>query len=305
MQKISLIIPCYNEEEVLPLFYRTIGRVAQEMSDYAWEFDFVDDGSADRTLEILRKMAQLDKRVRYTSFSRNFGKEAAIFAGLHMVTGDLVAVIDADLQHRPEHLREMAEALESGEYDCAATRRTDRAGEPAVRSWFSRLFYRLMGRFSNANLADGAQDYRMMKRYVADTILSMGEYNRFTKGIFGWVGFRTKWIPCENTPRAAGKTKWSFKKLFRYSLEGITAFSTAPLAAAFVFGGGFFLASLVLLICAIIRGKAFLYTLFAVFLVGGALAVCIGVLGLYLGKTYLETKRRPVYIVKETEKGQR
>ena len=230
MPIISIVVPCYNEEEALPLFYQEATRVAGEMSGIDFEFVFIDDGSRDNTLSVLRRLAAADRRVRFVSFSRNFGKEAGMLAGLEAATGDYVALMDADLQDPPALLPELYRAVTEEGYDCAATRRTTRAGEPPIRSFFARLFYRLIHKISDADIVDGARDYRLMRRAVVDAILSMREYNRFSKGIFGWVGFRTKWIPFVNVERVAGETKWSFWKLFRYSLEGIVAFSTVPLA---------------------------------------------------------------------------
>lgn len=237
MGKLTVIVPCYNEEESLPGFFREIRKICDQLKQFQFELLFVDDGSRDRTLELLRKEAERDKQVRFLSFSRNFGKEAAIYAGLEHATGDYVAMMDADLQDPPSLLPEMVEALESGQYDCAAARRVDRKGEPPIRSLFARLFYRLINMVSpDVNIVDGARDFRLMSRKMVEAVLSLKEYNRFSKGIFGWVGFRTKWISFENVERMAGETKWSFWKLFLYSLEGIVAFTTAPLSIAAVIG---------------------------------------------------------------------
>ena len=239
MKKLSCIIPCYNEEAALPYFLQEIRKVADNMSttfQLDFEILFINDGSRDKTLQILRQAAQEDKRIRYISFARNFGKEAAMYAGFQNCTGDYAAVMDADMQDPPSLLPEMYQALQSGEYDSVATRRVTRKGEPPIRSFFARCFYKLINRISDADIVDGARDFRLMTRQMVDAILSMTEYNRFSKGIFGWVGFRTKWLPYENVERVAGETKWSFWKLFLYSLEGITAFSTAPLAIASVAG---------------------------------------------------------------------
>lgn len=237
MGKLTVIVPCYNEEESLPGFFREIRKICDQLKQFQFELLFVDDGSRDRTLELLRKEAERDKQVRFLSFSRNFGKEAAIYAGLEHATGDYVAMMDADLQDPPSLLPEMVEALESGQYDCAAARRVDRKGEPPIRSMFARLFYRLINMVSpDVNIVDGARDFRLMNRKMVEAVLSLKEYNRFSKGIFGWVGFRTKWISFENVERMAGETKWSFWKLFLYSLEGIVAFTTAPLSIAAVIG---------------------------------------------------------------------
>lgn len=309
---VTAIVPCYNEEAALPYFLREIRKVADAMSatyDLNFEFLFVNDGSKDSTLHILRTAAKEDSRVRYISFSRNFGKEAAIYAGLKNAAGDYVAVMDADMQDPPALLPEMYEALQSGEYDSVATRRVDRKGEPPIRSFFARCFYKIINRISDADIVDSARDFRLMKRQMVDAIVSMGEYNRFSKGIFGWVGFRTKWLPYENVERVAGETKWSFWKLFKYSLQGIVAFSTAPLAIASVVGlVSCFVAFLMIVY---IIGKTLIFgdpvggwpsLACMVMFMGGIQLFCMGILGQYLAKTYLETKRRPIYIVAETNK---
>ena len=313
MREISLVVPCYNEQEALPYFLKEIRLVADCMSatkDVVFEFLFVNDGSKDRTLDILREAALVDKRVRYLSFSRNFGKEAAMYAGLKNATGDYVAIMDADMQDPPALLPEMYDALQSDEYDSVATRRVDRKGEPPVRSFFARCFYKIINRISDADIVDGARDFRLMKRQMVDAILSMSEYNRFSKGIFGWVGFRTKWLPYENVERVAGETKWSFWKLFKYSLQGIIAFSTAPLAISSVLGVILCLVAFLMIVVIVVKTLAFgdpvggwpslaCITLF----LGGIQLLCIGILGQYLAKTYLETKHRPIYIVAETSEG--
>lgn len=312
MPKISIVVPCYNEQDALPLFYPEIARVADEMAPVAFEFIFVDDGSSDGTLSLLRQLRQTDARVRFVSFSRNFGKEAGMLAGLEAATGDYVALMDADLQDPPALLPTLYKAVTEEGYDCAATRRTDRAGEPPIRSFFARCFYKLINKISDADIVDGARDYRLMHRRVVDSILSMREYNRFSKGIFGWVGFRTKWVPFVNVERVAGETKWSFWKLFKYSLEGIVAFSTAPLAIASVLG--FVLCVIALVYICVILAKTLLYgdpvggwpsLMCVVLFLGGAQLVTTGILGQYLAKTYLETKKRPSYLVRETEEGVR
>ncbi|GAB6956772.1 glycosyltransferase family 2 protein [Ruminococcus champanellensis] len=312
MKKLSIIVPCYNEEEVLPLFYAEITRVMDEMkrtyAELTFELLFIDDGSRDKTLTQLRELATKDQRVRYISFSRNFGKEAGMFAGLENATGDFVVVMDADLQHPPSFLPEMYSYVRDGEYDCATTRRVSRKGESKVRSWFARKFYRIMNKISQTEIVDGAQDFRFMSRQMVDAILSMREYNRFSKGIFSWVGFKTKYIEYENVERAAGTTAWSFWSLFRYSLEGIFAFSTAPLAIASVLGLVSCVIAFLMMIWIIVKTLAFGEAvagfpsiMCAIFLLGGLQLFCIGVLGQYLSKTYLETKQRPIYIVRETE----
>lgn len=312
MKKLSIIVPCYNEEEVLPLFYAEITRVMDEMkrtyAELTFELLFIDDGSRDKTLTQLRELATKDQWVRYISFSRNFGKEAGMFAGLENATGDFVVVMDADLQHPPSFLPEMYSYVRDGEYDCATTRRVSRKGESKVRSWFARKFYRIMNKISQTEIVDGAQDFRFMSRQMVDAILSMREYNRFSKGIFSWVGFKTKYIEYENVERAAGTTAWSFWSLFRYSLEGIFAFSTAPLAIASVLGLVSCVIAFLMMIWIIVKTLAFGEAvagfpsiMCAIFLLGGLQLFCIGVLGQYLSKTYLETKQRPIYIVRETE----
>ena len=296
MKKLSIIVPCYNEEEVLPLFYAEITRVMDEMkrtyAELTFELLFIDDGSRDKTLTQLRELATKDQRVRYISFSRNFGKEAGMFAGLENATGDFVVVMDADLQHPPSFLPEMYSYVRDGEYDCATTRRVSRKGESKVRSWFARKFYRIMNKISQTEIVDGAQDFRFMSRQMVDAILSMREYNRFSKGIFSWVGFKTKYIEYENVERAAGTTAWSFWSLFRYSLEGIFAFSTAPLAIASVLGLVSCVIAFLMMIWIIIKTLAFGEAvagfpsiMCAIFLLGGLQLFCIGVLGQYLSKT--------------------
>lgn len=307
--KISLIIPCYNEEEALPVFYSELMKVTADMSGQDFEFLFVDDGSKDKTLSVLKGFAENDTRVVYLSFSRNFGKEAAMYAGFCNVTGDYVAVMDADMQDPPSLLRQMYEAVTEEGYDSVATRRISREGEPLVRSFFARLFYRIINHISDTDIEDGARDFRMMSRKMVDAIVSMGEYNRFSKGIFGWIGFKTKWIPFENVERVAGTTKWSFWKLFKYSLSGIVNFSEVPLMIASVAGLICCFIALIGVMVIVIRrlifgdpvaGWASLASII-VFL-GGLQLLCIGIMGQYLAKTYMETKRRPVYIVRETNK---
>lgn len=306
-EKISLVVPCYNEEEVLPYFYDEFCRVAKLLEDFEVEVIFVNDGSKDRTLETVREFAQKDERVKYISFSRNFGKEAAIYAGFEHADGDYVAMMDADLQDPPELLPEMLKAVREEGYDSAATRRVTRKGEPPVRSFFARCFYRLMNKISTAEIMDGARDYRLMNRKFVNAIMEMKEYNRFSKGIFGWVGFDTKWIEFENVERRAGETKWSFWKLLLYSLEGIIGFSTAPLALASIFGFIMCDAAFIFLIVILVRTLCFGDPVAGwpsmtciILLLGGIQLFCIGILGMYLAKTYLETKKRPIYICKET-----
>lgn len=306
-EKISVIVPCYNEEEALPYFYDAIINTAEQMNDFDFEFIFVNDGSKDRTLELSKQLAKKDPRVKYVSFSRNFGKEAAIYAGLENSTGDYCVLMDADLQDPPALLPEMMEAIQKEGYDSAATRRVTRKGEPPIRSFFARMFYKIINKISDADIVDGARDYRLMKRDMVNTILDMKEYNRFSKGIFGWIGYDTKWIEFENVERVAGETKWSFWKLFKYSLEGITAFSIAPLQIASIFGILFSLVAFVMIIVIIIRTLVFgdpvsgwPSLVCIIMLIGGVQLLSIGILGQYLSKTYLETKKRPIYIAKET-----
>lgn len=308
---LSIIVPCYNEEAVLPAFYAEICRTADELADRVQcEFLFVDDGSADTTLSILKEYAGQDERVHYVSFSRNFGKEAAIYAGLKNAVGDFVVVMDADLQHPPAFLSQMLDNILSGEYDSVAMRRLDRKGEKPVRAWFSRQFYKLNKKISGVDIPEGATDFRMMTRQMADAVLSMPEVNRFTKGIFTWVGFRTLWIPYHNVERPAGTSKWSFWSLFKYSLSGILAFSTVPLAIASVLGAiiciGAFISMVWVIIKTLIWGDpAMGYpTLITVILfLGGIQLLMIGVLGQYFSKAYLEVKRRPIYIAREQKLG--
>lgn len=309
MEKLlSVLVPCYNEEESLPLFYDAITKIASEMKAVRFEFIFMNDGSKDRTLEILKERHRKDERVRFISFSRNFGKEAAIYAGLNASRGDYVVLLDADLQHPPEYIPEMYRLITEEGYDSVAMRRVSRAGEKKFRSFFSGCFYRVINKISNTNIKEGATDYRMMTRQMVDAVLSLREYHRFTKGIFSWVGFETKWLEYENVERQAGETKWSFKSLVRYSLEGITAFSTAPLTWASVFGVvfcfmAFFMAVLVV-IKTIIWGDpvaGFPTLICVVLFIGGIQLLTMGIQGQYMAKTYTEIKNRPVYLIKETE----
>ncbi len=303
---ISLIIPCYNEQESLPIFYKEVTSVARRMgSDY--ELLFVDDGSKDRTLPILKELAAQDEHVTYFSFSRNFGKEAAMYAGFCNAKGDYIAVMDADMQDPPSLLPQMTAILESGEYDSVATRRTSRTGEPPIRSWFAKRFYRLVNRISDADIVDGARDFRLMRREMAEAIVSMGEYNRFSKGIFGWIGFRTYWMPYDNIERAAGETKWNFWKLFKYAIDGIISFSQAPLSIASWFGMVMTLLSFLFLFLIVIRKAVFgdpvagwASTICVIVFIGGIQLFCLGIIGQYIAKAYLETKKRPHFIISET-----
>lgn len=307
---ISVVAPCYNEEEVLPLFYDEITRVAAEMqkehSHLEFEFLFVNDGSKDGTLKVLRQLALKDERVRYVSFSRNFGKEAGLFAGLENAKGDYVVTLDADLQHPPKLIPQMYEYVSSGEYHCAGTRRISRKGEPALLSFFSGSFYKVINSISQIHIVEGAQDFRFMTRQMVDAILEMPEYNRFSKGIFSWVGFETKYIEVENTERAAGKSTFNFWKLFKYSLEGICAFSTAPLAFSFVLALLMCIAAVVMYVIAIVCavtgvGGGTAAIIGTVLITGGLILLCTGINGMYLSKTYMESKARPKYVAAETE----
>ena len=303
--RVSVVVPCLNEAPCVEGFVRAV----RETGLVGVEFVFVDDGSTDGTLGIIKRLAEGDAAIRYVSFSRNFGKEAALLAGLRKARGRCVATMDVDLQDPPELLPVLLRAVEEEGFDCAATRRSSRAGEPPVRSWFARRFYWLMRHFSDVALVDGARDYRMMTRQVVDSILALPEVNRFTKGIYQWVGFRTKWLAFPNVARAAGETKWSFRKLFLYSLEGIMAFSTAPLQIASLLGVA--CCALAFLALLFVIGRALLFgdpvigwpsLACLVIFFGGLQLFVVGILGAYLAKTYLETKRRPLYLVKEESK---
>jgi len=308
MKKISLVVPCYNEQEVINLFYAEIQKVKKDFENVEFEIIFVNDGSRDKTLELTRSLSK-NKDVRYISFSRNFGKEAAMYAGLEASTGDYVAIMDADLQDPPALLKEMYEVLESGEYDSVATRRVTRKGEPIIRSFFARLYYKIINKISKTEIVDGARDFRLMTRQMVNAVLKVKEYNRFSKGIFSWVGFNTKWLEYENVERAAGETKWSFWKLFLYSLDSIVAFSTVPLSIASVMGILFCFVAFIIIVFIIVRTlmygdptSGWPSMVCIMFFIGGVQLLCIGVIGQYLSKTYLEVKKRPIYIIKETEK---
>lgn len=307
MKLCSCVVPCYNEESAIPYYYEQMQGIMEQMKEsLEFELVFIDDGSSDRTLEVLKSLAASDRRVKYVSFSRNFGKEAGLYAGLCKAKGDYVITMDVDLQDPPALIPQMYEIMETGEYDCVATRRVSRAGEPPIRSFFARQFYKIMKRISSADIMDGARDYRFMSRKMVDAILSMQEYNRFSKGIFGWVGFRTKWLAYENVERVAGETKWSFWKLFLYSLEGIVAFSTTPLMIASVVGVLFCMIAFLMLIVIFVRAMIFgdpvagwPSMVCIITFLGGIQLFCIGIIGLYLAKTYLEVKKRPIYLVRE------
>ena len=305
---ISIVVPCFNEEKAIPLFYKELNSVFTLM-DYQYEIIFVDDGSTDKTKEVVKSLADTDKHVVFLSLSRNFGKESAMYAGICNAQGDLTVIMDADLQDPPALLSEMIHVLCEEDYDSVATRRVTRSGEPLVRSWFARRFYKIINRYSDADIMDGARDYRMMKREMVDAIISMGEYNRFSKGIFGWVGFKTKWIDYENKERVAGETKWSFWKLFRYAIDGIISFSQAPLNFASWLGFFMTVVSFLALVFIIVRKlvlgdpvAGWASTVCIIVFIGGVQLAVLGIIGQYLAKTYLETKQRPHYIIAESNK---
>lgn len=307
MSMLSVIVPCYNEEENVAPFYEELMKHVSFLAERDIELEvlYIDDGSSDHTVNEVRKLREKDERVHLVSLSRNFGKEAAMYAGLENADGDYVVLMDADLQDPPSLLAEMFSYVEQG-YDCVATRRVSRKGEPPIRSFFARMFYHLMKRISKTEIMDGARDYRLMTRQVVDAILSMTEYNRFTKGIFGWVGFETKWLEYENVERVRGETKWSFWKLFMYSLDGITAFSTVPLMLASVVGVLFCVLAFVMIVFIIVRKLIFgdpvsgwPSLVCIILMTSGVQFFCTGILGQYLAKTYMEVKRRPIYLVKE------
>lgn len=305
MEKLSVIVPCYNEQEVLPLFYDAFREVADTLP-LTWELWLIDDGSKDGTLSGIKALNERDERVHYVAFSRNFGKEAAMYAGLEHASGDYVAIMDADLQDPPALLPQMLRGVTEEGYDCVGSRRVTRKGEPPVRSWFARRFYALMNRISKTEIVDGARDFRLMRRSMVDAILRLCERERFSKGIFSWVGFRVKYLEYENVERAAGKTKWNFWKLLVYSLDGIMAFSTAPLALSSIMGlvvcAAAFVLFLFFLIKTLIFGDpvaGFPALMCVMLMLGGIQLLGIGILGQYLSKTYLEVKKRPIYIARE------
>ena len=308
MNKLTLIVPCYNEEEVLPAFYEETSKVLDSMTDVEGEFLFVDDGSKDGTLRELRALKARDSRCHYLSFSRHFGKEAAMLAGLSNATGDFCVIMDADLQHPPRLLPEMYEHVKNGEYDCCAGFRKDREGENVLRSFLSKIFYKVIQKMSHMKMEDGAGDFRMMSRKMVDAVLELKEYNRYMKGIFSYVGFETKWIPFENVERAAGKTKWSFKSLFKYAIDGIFSFSTTPITIAAVLGMILFVLSMIYGLCTgistlVFGNKVDGYTTIVclILLLNGIQLLVISILGEYISKNYMESKGRPIYIVKEKE----
>lgn len=306
---ISIIVPCFNEEEAIPYFYEAMEKVRVSMQE-DFEYLFVNDGSKDRTLSVLRELANQDKQVHYISFSRNFGKEAALYAGLKEATGDLVTVMDVDLQDPPEMLIEMKAMLEANpDLDCVGTRRVNRDGEPPIRSFFAKLFYRIMNKISQVDVVDGARDFRLMRRHMVDAILEVSEYNRFSKGIFAWVGFETEYLPYQNVERVAGQTSWSFWNLLSYSIEGIINFSDTPLNLASYLGFFTFLLSLLLMVVVVVKTLVFgdptigwPSTICIILFLGGLQLMTIGILGKYLSKVFMETKKRPIYLVKEKSK---
>ena len=308
MKKIlSIIVPCYNEEPALPYFYQEIDKVSKELKELTFELIFINDGSKDKTLEVLKEYHKKDKRVKYLSFSRNFGKEAAMYAGIEHAKGDYVTIMDADLQDPPSLLKEMYRLAEEEGYDCIGTRRVTRKGEPPIRSFCARIFYKLINRLSKVEMVDGARDYRFMNRKMVNAILELKEYNRYSKGLFSFVGFKTKWLEYENINRVAGETTWSFWKLFIYALDGITAFSTVPLVLSAVLGLIFCLISFIMIIAIIVKTLAYgdpvngwPSLVCIIFLCSGVQLFCMGIIGQYLSKTYLETKKRPIYIIGES-----
>ena len=307
MSKISIVVPMYNEQESLGILYKELNRVTDTLPEYEFEYLFVNDGSSDATLAEIRQLAEKDKRVRYVSFSRNFGKEAALYAGLKNATGDYVATMDADLQDPPALLPQMIAMIEAGDCDNVATRRVNRKGEPPIRSVFAKCFYKVMRHLSHIEIADGARDYRLMSRAMVDSIVSVSEYNRFSKGIFAWVGYETKWLEFENVERSAGETKWSFWKLVRYSFDGIINFSDTPIRISSYLGLLLTVLSFVAIIMEVIRALVFgdpvagwPSLVCIITFIGGIQLFCMGIMGQYIAKTYMEVKRRPHYIVKET-----
>lgn len=307
MNTLELIVPCFNEEDSLPQFYKTVVETVNSLEDISTSFIFVDDGSGDKTIQVIKQLAQSDSRVKYISFSRNFGKEAAMLAGMRMSRADFVGIIDADLQHSPSLIPDMVNAVSREGYDIAAARRTDRTGEAKLKSAFSRGFYKIINKISDANIEDGAQDFRIMKRKVVNAVISMPEYNRFSKGIFSWVGYKTKWFEHENQERFAGSSKWSFWKLFTYAVDGIIGFSTAPLKISFFVGAvtsfaGFIYAlyTIVKTLCFGSDVKGYPSIICAVFIIGGLILISLGITGEYIARTYMEVKNRPNYLIDET-----
>ena len=304
---ISIVVPCYNEEKALPFYYNKMKEIMEKMDYVDFEIVFVNDGSSDDTLNVIKKIASEDTRIKYITFSRNFGKEAGMYAGFEYSKGDYIGVMDADLQDPPELLETMYNEIKSNNYDCVATRRTTRKGEPPIRSFFAKMFYKIINKISKTEMVDGARDYRLMTRQMLNAIISMKEYNRYSKGLFSFVGFNTKWLEYENIERVAGDTHWSFWKLFKYALEGITAFSTTPLVLSSIIGVLFFFIAMIIIIFIIVNTlingnetSGWPSTICIIFMVTGIQLFCIGIIGQYLSKVYLEVKNRPIYIVKES-----
>lgn len=304
---LSIIVSCYNEEDTIFLFYKEINKISKKMNYLNFEFIFVDDGSKDKTLSIIKKLRKKDSRIKYISFSRNFGKEAAMYAGLEASNGDYVTLMDSDLQDPPEMLEKMYSFIIDGEYDCVGTRRVTRKGEPIIRSFFARQFYKIINRLCDIEMVDGARDYRLMTRQVVNAVIDMKEYNRYSKGLFSYIGFRTKWLEYENVKRVAGETKWSFWKLFIYAIDGIIAFSTKPLILSAILGFVFCIISFIMIMVIIVKTLLFgdpvggwPSLVCIIFMVSGIQLFCIGIMGQYLSKTYLETKERPKYVVRES-----
>lgn len=304
---ISVVIPCYNEEMVIPLLYAELVKVGTKLCGYTFEWLFVDDGSSDRTLEVVKAMAEKDRRIVYISFSRNFGKEAAMYAGLCNAKGDLVVIMDADMQDPPSLLPDMVKIIEKGEYDSIATRRISRDNEPKIRSFFARMFYRIINKISNVDIVDGARDFRLMRRYMVDAIVAVGERNRFSKGIFGWVGFKTYWYPYQNVERKAGETKWHFWGLFHYAIDGIINFSQVPLLFASWTGIILTFVSILFIFAIIVRKLIFGDPVAGwpslaciITFIGGIVLFCLGIIGQYIARIYVEVKERPLYIIRET-----
>ena len=296
MEKISIIVPCYNEEKAINIYYNEINKVIKNMKDILFEIIFIDDGSTDNTLSELKKLAKKDKQINYISFSRNFGKEAAMYAGLENFTGDYVVIMDVDLQDPPKLIPKMFKYIKEG-YDVVATRRVTRKGEPVIRSFFARKFYKLINKMSKVEMVDGARDFRLMKKNVAKSILNMNEYNRYSKGLFSFVGYKTKWLEYDNVKRSSGKTKWSFMDLVKYAIDGIVDFASVPLVISFFFGIILTILSFIGLLICLIKGISCLVFLF-IFLFGIQFVI-MGIIGIYLSKVYLETKKRPIYIIRE------
>ncbi len=306
MEKISIIVPCYNEEEAIPYFYNEINKIVKEMK-YNFEIIFVNDGSKDKTIEIIKDLSKKDKNIKYINLSRNFGKESAMLAGLELSSGDYITIMDADLQDPPALIPEMIRLIKEEGFDCVGTRRVTRKGEPPIRSFFARMFYKIINKMSKVEMVDGARDFRLMTRQMVNSILELKEYNRYSKGLFSFVGYKTKWLEYENINRVAGKTKWSFWKLFIYAIEGIVSFTTTPLTIAALIGIIFCLIAFIMIIVIIIKTLCFGDPVNGwpslaciIFFVSGVQLFCLGIMGEYLAKAYLETKKRPIYIIKET-----